>query len=293
MVERIAGIVVPIFLVVLVGFLYGRKRSPSMEAANRINIEVFTPFLILSVFASRPVDLADYAPLAFGAILVTLLPGIFAYFLAKGLGVSWKTFVPPIMFRNSGNTGLPLILFTFGEAYMPAAVILFIVENTLHFTVGAWLLNPRTHLLHVLRNPMVIAAAMGLSIAAFSVHLPEWLIRSLSLLGDISVPLMLFALGVRLVNLDLSGWRIGLVSAVASPVLGLMVAWPLTLILDLSPVQQAMLILFGALPPAVLNYLVAERYNQQPEQVAAMVLFSNALSIITIPLVLAWVLAGS
>ena len=103
---------------------------------------------------------------------------------------------------------------------------------------------------------------------------------------------MLFALGVRLVNLDLSGWRIGVISAIASPLLGLMVAWPLTLVLDLSPVQQAMLILFGALPPAVLNYLVAERYNQQPEQVAAMVLFSNALSIVSIPLVLAWVLGG-
>lgn len=155
MVERIAGIVVPIFLVVLVGFLYGRKHAPNMEAANRINIDVFTPFLILSVFASRPVDLGDYAPLALGAILVTLLPGIGAYYLARAIGVSWKTFVPPMMFRNSGNTGLPLMLFTFGEAFMPAAVILFIVENTLHFTVGAWLLNPRTHLLHVLKNPMI------------------------------------------------------------------------------------------------------------------------------------------
>ncbi len=292
MVERIAGIVVPIFLVVLVGFLYGRKHAPNMEAANRINIDVFTPFLILSVFASRPVDLGDYAPLALGAILVTLLPGIGAYYLARAIGVSWKTFVPPMMFRNSGNTGLPLMLFTFGEEFMPAAVILFIVENTLHFTVGAWLLNPRTHLLHVLKNPMIIAAALGLAIAGFSVHLPDWLIRSLALLGDIAVPLMLFALGVRLVNLDLSGWRIGVISAVASPILGLVVAWPLALLLDLSPVQQAMLILFGALPPAVLNYLVAERYNQQPEQVAAMVMFSNALSIVSIPLVLAWVLGG-
>ena len=88
MVERIAGIVVPIFLVVLVGYLYGRKHSPSMEAANRINIDVFTPFLILSVFASRPVELADYAPLAMGAIIVTLVPGIGAYYLARALGVN-------------------------------------------------------------------------------------------------------------------------------------------------------------------------------------------------------------
>lgn len=290
MIERIAGIVVPIFLVVLVGFLYGRRHAPDMEAANRINMDVFTPFLILSVFASRPLNLGDYMPLAIGGVLVTLVPGLGALALARVLKVQWKTFVPPMMFRNSGNMGLPLFLFTFGEAYMPAAVILFIVENTLHFTVGMWLLNPRTHLLLVLRNPMILAAVGGLLIAGTGLVLPDWLVRSLQLLGDIAVPLMLFALGVRLVRLDLTGWRIGLVSAIAAPVLGLIVVWPLVLVLDLSPVQQGMLILFAALPPAVLNFLVAERYNQEPDQVAAMVLFSNAASILVIPLVLALVL---
>ncbi|GGX59413.1 AEC family transporter [Saccharospirillum salsuginis] len=292
MIERIAGIVVPIFLVVVVGYLYGRKHAPDMEAANRINMDVFTPFLILSVFASRPLNLGDYAPLALAGILVTLVPGIGAWLLARAMGVQWKTFVPPMMFRNSGNMGLPLFLFTFGEQYMPAAVILFIVENTLHFTVGMWMLNPGTRLLQVLRNPMILAAIGGLVIAGSGISLPDWLVRSLELLGDIAVPLMLFALGVRLVNLDLAGWRIGLVSAVAAPILGVIIAWPLAVGFGLSPVQQGMLILFGALPPAVLNYLVAERYNQQPEQVAAMVLFSNAASLVVMPLVLAWVLGG-
>ncbi|WP_108125612.1 AEC family transporter [Saccharospirillum mangrovi] len=292
MIERIAGIIVPIFLVVLVGYLYGRRHAPDMEAANRINMDVFTPILILSVFASRPLDLGNFGPLALAAVLVTLLPGLLAWPLGKLIGAQWKTFVPPMMFRNSGNMGLPLFLFTFGDEFMPAAVILFIVENTLHFTVGMWLLNPRTHLLAVLKNPMILAAVGGLLIAGFDVRLPDWLVRSLQLLGDIAVPLMLFALGVRLVKLDLSGWRIGVISAIAAPLLGLVVAWPLVLMFDLPPVQAGMLLLFGALPPAVLNYLVAERYQQQPDQVAAMVLFANATSILVMPLVLAWVLGG-
>lgn len=292
MIERIAGIVVPIFLVVLVGFLYGRRHAPDMEAANRINMDVFTPFLIVSVFASRPLELGHFGPLAFAAVLVTLLPGLLAWPLARLIGAQWKTFVPPMMFRNSGNMGLPLFLFTFGENFMPVAVILFIVENTLHFTVGMWLLNPRTHLLAVLKNPMILAAMAGLMIAGFDIQLPAWLVRSLQLLGDIAVPLMLFALGVRLVKLDMSGWRIGLISAIAAPVLGLLIAWPLVALLDLPPVQAGMLLLFAALPPAVLNFLVAERFNQQPDQVAAMVLFANAASLVVIPLVLAWVLGG-
>lgn len=292
MIERIAGIVIPIFLVVLVGYLYGRKHTPDMEAANRINMDVFTPFLILSVFASRPLNLVDYLPLALAGGLVTLIPGLGAWGLARMMGVQWKTFVPPMMFRNSGNMGLPLFLFTFGETYMPAAVILFLVGNTLHFTVGMWMVNPGVRLMQVVRNPMILAAIGGLAIAGTGISLPDWLVRSLELLGSIAVPLMLFALGVRLVKLDLSGWRIGLVSAVAAPILGVIVAWPLAVGLGLSPVQQGMLILFGALPPAVLNFLVAERFNQQPDQVAAMVLFSNAASLVAMPVVLAWVLGS-
>jgi malate permease and related proteins len=290
MIERIVSIIVPIFIVILVGFLYGRRHAPDMEAANRFNMDLFAPFLILSVFASQPLILKDYLPIALGGALVTLLPGLTAFIFAKIMGYQWKTFVPPMMFRNSGNMGLPLFLFAFGEALLPVAIILLIVVNMLHFTLGLLLINPRTHLLKVLRNPIIMASIAGLFIAATGLVLPLWLLRPLQLLGSIAVPLMLFSLGVRLVQLDIKGWRFGLIGALASPALGLMVSWPLALMLPLPPEQQTILILFGALPPAIINFLVAERYHQEPDKVAAIVMFSNAASLITIPLVLLLVL---
>ena len=62
-------------------------------------------------------------------------------------------------------------------------------------------------------------------------------------------------------------------------------------VFDLNPQQEAMLILFGALPPAVLNFIFAERYNQEPAKVASIVIIGNALTIISIPLTLAYVLS--
>ena len=67
-------------------------------------------------------------------------------------------------------------------------------------------------------------------------------------------------------------------------------AIPLAMAMDLTQTQTAYLILFGALPPAVLNYMVSERYNQEPQQVASIVLISNMASLAVIPLVLAFVL---
>lgn len=290
MVERIAAIIIPIFIVILIGFLYGRKHAPDMDAANRINMDLFTPFLILSVFASRRPVLLDYLPLTLGALLLILLSGAAALIFARIAGYRWKTFVPPMMFRNTGNMGLPLFLFTFGEAAMPGAIIFLIVVNILHFTLGLLMVNPKAHLLSVLRNPVILASIAGLLIAATGVVLPPWLLRPLDLLGSIAVPLMLFSLGVRLVQLDLKGWSFGLVGAFASPVIGLLFAFPLSRLIPLPGNQPEMLILFGALPPAVLNYLFAERYHQEPEKVASLVLFSNAASLLILPLLLAFVL---
>ena len=50
--------------------------------------------------------------------------------------------------------------------------------------------------------------------------------------------------------------------------------------------QFSVFILFGALPPAVLNFMVAERYNQEPAKVASMVLISNMASAVVIPIAL-------
>ena len=54
--------------------------------------------------------------------------------------------------------------------------------------------------------------------------------------------------------------------------------------------QLPLLVIFGALPPAVLNFMLAERYDQEPQNVASIVMLGNLASLIVIPLALAFVL---
>jgi malate permease and related proteins len=102
--------------------------------------------------------------------------------------------------------------------------------------------------------------------------------------------LMLFSLGVRVADADLSEWRVGLIGAVLSPVLGVAAAALMVALLNPPPLQAGVLILFGALPPAVMNFLFAERYAQEPAKVAAIVVLGNLLSVLSLPLALAYVL---
>ena len=110
------------------------------------------------------------------------------------------------------------------------------------------------------------------------------------MLGQISIPLLLFTLGVRLITVDFSAWKIGITGAIISPVIGVLIAFAVQQVLQLEAEQFAYLIIFGALPPAVLNYIVAEQYNQEPKQVASIVLLGNMGALIFIPLTLVFVL---
>ena len=78
--------------------------------------------------------------------------------------------------------------------------------------------------------------------------------------------------------------------AAARPVLGMLIAWAAGWALGLSPQHQSMLLVFGALPPAVLNYVFAERYRQEPDKVASIVMVGNVAALVFIPLALAIVL---
>ena len=106
------------------------------------------------------------------------------------------------------------------------------------------------------------------------------------------VPMMLLSLGVRLFEASLKDWRIGLLGGIICPLTGLAIAALLAGLLDLDSTQQGLLILFGSLPPAVLNFMVAEQFRQEPGKVASIVLIGNLLSIVFVPLGLSIALRG-
>jgi hypothetical protein len=290
LIAKILSIVAPVFGLVLVGWLYARRHGPDMTAANRINLDIFTPALIFHVLSGKDFQIGQYLDLAVGAAVVVLGSGLIALVVCRATGTAYRTLVPPMMFNNSGNMGLPLAVLSFGEQALPAAVVLFLVENLLHFTIGIRILDHQRSLAGLLRMPLVLACLLGLSLSLLDIHLPEPVALGIEMLGQVAIPLMLFALGVRLTEADWSHWRIGLLGAFLRPAAGLIAALPALLVLPLPGDRSRQLVLFAALPPAVLNYVLAEQYRQEPEAVASIVIWGNLASLVTIPLTLAFIL---
>ena len=286
-IERILGSIIPVVVIVLIGYAYGRWRQPKMETVNQLNMELFVPLLIFSVLASKSVDILDYLPLAIGATVIVLGSGILTWPLCKLTGINSKTFVPPMMFTNTGNLALPLVLLAFGEAALPAAIVVFIVEMVLHFTLGFYILDRHAKVLNRISIPTIIAPFAGLLVGLTQTQLPEIALIPLDMLGEIVIPLMLFALGIRMQDVTTNDLGIGVAAAIWCPLTGIVIAYALQPFLGLDPMQWSVFLVFAALPPAVLNYMVAERYNQEPTRVASIVLIGNLGAIAWMPLALA------
>ena len=287
MLLRIAGIVFPIFLIVMIGFAYGRKRQPDMGVANQLNMSIFLPALIFSALAGKSFNLADNAFIALGAVVVVLGSGLLAWPLARLLDYQTKTLLPPIMFNNVGNMGLPLLLLTFGPGALGAAVMLMLVLTLLQFTLSAWILNGRLRLDMLWQEPVFAAAALGVAVSLMQASVWAPLMTACKLLGDISLGLMIFSLGVRLSTASLNAWGVGVVGAIATPVTGMLVAWAYGALAGLPRSEQDILFIFGALPPAVSCFIFAERYQQEPDKVASIVMIGNAAALFFVPLALA------
>jgi predicted permease len=137
---------------------------------------------------------------------------------------------------------------------------------------------------------MLVATLLGVGFNFGDLALPAALAEAIGMLGQVAIPLMLFALGVRMAAVDLTHWRIGVVGALVYPSAGALCAVGAMGILGLEGGQADQLLLFAVLPPAVLNYILAERYNQEPAKVASLVLLGNLSSLVVLPVALVVIL---
>ena len=287
LIARIADVIIPVFFIVAVGYGYARRVRPDMSVFNRIALDVLAPLLVYSALAAKDFQIAEHWTLLIGGTVLILGSGLLAWPLARVAGAQVRTLVPVVMFNNCGNMGLPLALLAFGPEHFGAAVALFSVSNLLHFSLGARITSHSARSRDLLLSPLMLATLLGFASAFTEVRPPEVMLSGMKLLGDALLPMMLFALGTRLTALTRAGLALGMLGAFARPLVGLAIGIPLAWLLGLEGAARGQLLLFAALPPAVIQYMLAERYHQEPDKVGAMIMLGNALAVLFVPLALA------
>lgn len=277
--------VIPVFLLIAAGFAFAHWKKINLTSVTEIIVYLGTPSLVFSSLAGKPLFANDIAVLSAGILLIFAIVGFFIrlYFFVSGF--SSRGFALPTLFMNAGNMGIPLALFAFGQAGLQRATLLFVIITFLQYSLGIYILNGRGNWTEIFRLPLIYAALAGLSVNLAQISLPEVLLRPIIMLGQATIPIMLISLGYRLHEVESLQWGHALGGALARIGGGFAAAYLAVHLIGAEGVNRQVLLLYGALPAAVVNFVLTEKYRQDPALAASIVVISTFISVFTIPVV--------
>lgn len=278
--------VIPVFLLIAAGFTFAHWKKINLTSVTEIIVYLGTPSLVFSSLAGKPLFATDIAVLSAGILLIFAIVGFFIriYFLVSGF--SSRGFALPTLFMNAGNMGIPLALFAFGQAGLQRAMLMFVIITFLQYSLGIYILNGRGNWTEIFRLPLIYAALAGLSVNLAQISLPEVLLRPIIMLEQATIPIMLISLGYRLHEVESLQWGHALGGALTRIGGGFAAANLAVHLIGAEGVNRQVLLLYGALPAAVVNFVLTEKYRQDPALAASIVVISTFISIFTIPVVL-------
>ena len=283
------AVMAPVLIVAGIGYGWARSgQAYPTEFVTRLVLNISTPCLVLSTLSRAEVDLEIFGQMALGCVVITLLMAVVGWVLSRTISADPKVLVPAYMFPNTGNMGLPISLYAFGEPGLALAVAFFVVLSVGHFSVGMILSGAAESWRRLLLNPVILSLGVALVVLLLDLQLPRWLGNTIDLLGSLSIPMMLLTLGVSLASIRPKQVGKGMALGGLRMLCGAAIGWGIALALDLPPLAQGVLVLQAAMPVAVFNYLFAVKANRSPETVASLVICSTLLSFIFIPLLLIW-----
>lgn len=284
MILKIIDITLPIFLLALIGFFYSKRVNPDLSGANKLIVDIALPILIFISLSAKSFDPVSALTFTGASVGLILLSGLIALPLTKVSGASRQAFLPCVMFTNVGPVGIPLIALAYGPESVAFSVVLLVISNVLHFTLGAGVMSGKVDWRMVYANPLIWATVLGVFSSEMGWVLPTALHTSLTMIGNVLVPMMLISLGARLAGSEIQDVRVGVQSSVMILVIRLVATFVLLSFIPLQGIERGALILFACLPPAVFNFMLADKFQVEPNKVASSVIVGHIFSLVFLPL---------
>jgi predicted permease len=291
MFNELFAVIAPILICAGVGYGWARRGiTYPVDFVTRLVMNIGAPCLILASFSKADIDIGKMAEIATASVVILLIMLVLGIALIRLMRLNVTTFLPSLLFPNIGNMGLPLCLFAFGETGLALGLTIFLVIFALQMSVGIMLVAGKGKRVELLKQPVLWATVCALVMVSTDLSLPVWLSNTTSILGGVTIPLMLITLGVSLAELKIAEWKHSLLFSLIRVLGGFGLAILVAGWFDLQGVDRGVLILQSSMPVAVFNYLLALRFQREPGEVAGMVLMSTLLAFALLPFIVSYVL---
>ena len=270
----------------IVGLLWVKK-GPAfpIDFVSTLVLNVSMPALLFHTLATSVVPMAALWHMALAALLIHVVFTAIAVLVLKMARKDWRLCITYVV-GNTGNLGLPVCFFAFGEEGLAYAMMFFAVQCILLFSLGDAILAGSASVLRVLRSPIIHAIWIGMLVQSMGWTPPEVLMQSTELLGQIVIPLMLITLGVSLASMRATTLHITIFWSLLRTGLAVLVGFGVAGFMGLEGVARGVLIIETVVPVAVFNYLLAVKHGRDASEVSGLILVTHIGAIFYLPIVL-------
>ena len=287
----VLNITAPIFILAAVGYGWVKLGFEyRVEFVTQLAMTLSVPCLIFVALMTADIDPQALGSLSLASFTAYGLVSIVFLGIIKLRKLGTSTYLAPLVFGNTGNLGLPLAMFAFGEEGLSYAVVVFAVMAILSFTIGVWVVAGEGSPIRVIKEPVVAATFLGALFLWQGWQTPIFLTNALKLIGQMAIPIMLITLGVAIARLETNDMGRAVWLSAIKVVVSAGAAWTAARWFGLAPIPSVVLIVQLATPVAVTSYLLAEKYGHEAQPVAGLVVASTLLCVISLPLILAFVI---
>ena len=286
---KLFEVLFPVFFVVGIGYYLG-KTNPKIDTIfiTSFAANIGTPAMVIYAITSTGINFEifrDYFWYYLLAIALFALVGIFTLYLLKTKDIVRE--LPPLIFPNTGNMGLPICMFAYGSKGLGVSASITSLIILCHFTLGVFLADRKFNLNVILKNPPFYAIIFSAIMLFYGIKMPVFVVNTTEWLMYVTIFLILMSLGIALTRLKVFSLSNALISSFTRMIIGPAIGFFLIFIFNLKGFAAGVLLIQCSMPSAVLNYLVGSIYSPKKivDSIASTIVVSTLISFVTIPIV--------
>ena len=286
---KLFEVLFPVFFIVGIGYFLGKK-NPNFDTSFITTYagNFGTPALVIFALTAGGVTFEVFKEFFFYALILLSAFGIIGLIFLIIMKKDYIRELPTFILPNTGNMGIPICLFAYGEMGMGIAAAISSLVVLLHFTLNIFLAKRAFDFQTIFKSPAFYAIIITVLFLYIEQPVPQFVMNTVMLLAYGMIVMILMSLGVALTQMKVFSFKDAVITSTGRVILGPIIGFILIKIFGLSGVSAGVILIQSSMPSAILCYLVATMYSPKiiVDNISSTIVVSTIMSLVTIPITL-------
>ena len=286
---KLFEVLFPVFFIVGIGFLLGKK-NPNFDTSFITTYagNFGTPALVIFALAAGGVTFDVFKEFFFYALILLTAFGIIGLIFLVLMKKDYVRELPTFFLPNTGNMGIPICLFAYGELGMGIGAAISSLVVLLHFTLNIFLAKRAFDFQTIFKSPAFYAIIITVLFLYFEQPVPQFVLNTVMLLAYGMIVMILMSLGIALTQMKVFSFKDAVITSTGRVILGPIIGFIIIKIFGLSGIYAGVVLIQSSMPSAILCYLVASMYSPKEivDNISSTIVVSTIMSLVTIPITL-------